>query len=261
MIPLETGVASDASGEKMKLVMVVDSETDNRLYLSMLLNALHYRTASVRTAAEALTMAAIAVPALFIFALRPEDPDVAELALRLRNNAGTAAVPFITLRRSEDRLAKARSLELGAVDCLDLPVSPETFYQAVQAATEARPRKCIRLRTILPVIVSDGWDSGAEQPYSLDLSEGGMFLRTTEPAPVNTKLSIRFDLNEQRTAAEAAVIYTCQTGRGPWQEPGMGLAFVRIAPEDRESIRRFIRDEILRGIRLMNFGGTAGTQT
>jgi hypothetical protein len=75
-----------------------------------------------------------------------------------------------------------------------------------------------------------------------------MFLRTVKTAPLNTKLTIRFELNGRAIAAESVVVYLCQAGRGPWQEPGMGLAFVRLAPGDRELIRRFIREQVLSSI-------------
>lgn len=40
----------------------------------------------------------------------------------------------------------------------------------------------------------------------------------------------------------------CTAGSGPHQEQGVGLQFVRIAPNDQEHIRRFIRNEVMRDI-------------
>jgi hypothetical protein len=44
------------------------------------------------------------------------------------------------------------------------------------------------------------------------------------------------------------VLYAFGRGRDLFQEPGMGLKFVRITPEDREFIRQYIREEITRGV-------------
>jgi len=168
---------------------------------------------------------------------------------QLKKNSRTAGIPFITLRSTDDLRGKEESLELGAADCLDLPLSPEMLYRAVQAATETKPRTCIRIRTIQPVTMDNMEASDVERPYMLDLSEGGMFLRTTKPAAVSTRFPVQFVLNGRNISTDVSVIYLCQAGRGPWQEPGMGLVFVRISTEDREQIRQFIRGEVTRGIK------------
>ncbi len=229
--------------------MLVDSDADNLFYLSTLLTIFNYRTTTAGTAVDALTLASSAEPSLIITALNLADINGLDLVHQLKKDARTAGIPFITLRRLDDLRGKERSFERGAADCLDLPVSPEMLYRAVQAATETKPRTCIRIRTIQPVTLDNLAISDVERPYILDLSEGGMFLRTAKPAAVNTRFSVQFVLNGRNISAGVAVIYLCQAGRGPWQEPGMGLVFVRISPEDRERIRQFIRAEVTRGIK------------
>jgi len=85
-----------------------------------------------------------------------------------------------------------------------------------------------------------------------ELSERGMFLRTMTPAPVNTHLSLQFDLGHALIAAEAIVVSSSLAGGGSIHDPGMGLEFVRISQKDRDLIRQFIKSEVTQGIAPMN---------
>jgi hypothetical protein len=80
------------------------------------------------------------------------------------------------------------------------------------------------------------------------LSEHGMFLRTLRPALLDTRLSLQISLNDRIIAIEAVVRSSYRIGEGPYNEPGMGLQFVRTSPQDQELIRQFIRNEVTRGI-------------
>ena len=47
---------------------------------------------------------------------------------------------------------------------------------------------------------------------------------------------------------EAVVLYVTNFGEGPFKEPGMGMKFVKISPEDRKWIATFIHDQLEEGI-------------
>ncbi len=106
----------------------------------------------------------------------------------------------------------------------------------------------MRIRTVQPVKVNTMPDDGLYGAYTLDLSERGMFLRTVNPVPVHTRLSLQLNMDGRIIELEATVLYGCQAGGGPYCEPGLGLQVVRIAPKDQQFIRQFIRNEVTRGI-------------
>jgi CheY-like chemotaxis protein len=240
--------ASDSSDRKRRFLLVVDSDVNNLFYTSALLKRFDYRTCTARTAREAIELTSSAVPSLVITALGLNDMDGLELMQRLKENPAFAAVPFIAMGKQGDLRTEMRSFDQGALDCLDQPVSAELLYRAVQAATETRPRTCIRLRTLLPVKENNSPLSGPENTCTMDLSERGMFLRAAKPFGVNTRLSLQIYLYGQVIPVEAVVVYSDATGEGPFAGPGMGLEFVRIEPKDRELIRQFVRSEITRGV-------------
>ncbi|MFZ5471906.1 MAG: TIGR02266 family protein [Myxococcota bacterium] len=72
-----------------------------------------------------------------------------------------------------------------------------------------------------------------------DLSEGGLFLRTSTPLERGTKALLRFQVGE---AAEVETRATVMWARGDGEEqpPGMGLQFEELAPGTRELIRRLV---------------------
>jgi len=240
--------ASNVSDRNSRYLLIVDGDTNTLLYTSMLLRRFDYHIYTTKTAKEAIETAMGAVPALILTSLDLEDMHGLDLMRQLRKNARIAAVPFITLRTPGDVLGERQSVELGATYCLELPLSAELLYRAVQAAVESTPRASIRIRTLLPVKMDNKTIAGIEGAYTSMLSERGMFLRTRSLAAANTRLSFQINLYGQVIAAEAVVLYSDQAGGGPHHGPGMGLEFVRIAPKDQELIRRFIRNEVTQDI-------------
>jgi CheY-like chemotaxis protein len=243
---------SDGSVRKSRYLLLVDSDANNLFYLSMLLQRLNYQIYSAKTAGEAIEMATAVAPSLVVTSLDLQDMSGLRLVQQLRTDPSIADVPFIALVRQGDLIGEKQSFELGATDSLHQPISPESLYRAVQAAVETTPRTNIRIRTRLLVMVNNLPLDYNEGTCVTELSERGMFLRTTAPVAVNTHLSLQFDLGHALIAVEAVVVYSSLTGGGTISEPGMGLEFVRITQKDRDLIRRFIRSEVTQGIAPMN---------
>jgi CheY-like chemotaxis protein len=249
---MDENMGSTASGghdRNSRFLLVVDSDANNLFYTSMLLQRFDYRIYMAATAEEALAMVTVAAPSLVITSLDLKGMNGLELIRRLAQNPGTAAVPVIVLTKQGDLIGDKRCREAGAADCLDKPVLAEQLFRAVEAAVETTPRTSIRIRTSLPVTVKNMPLVEVEGACISVLSEHGMFLRTLRPAPLDTRLSLQIGLNDRIIAIEAVVRSSYRTGGGPYNEPGMGLQFVRTAPKDREIIRQFIRNEVTRGIK------------
>jgi len=77
----------------------------------------------------------------------------------------------------------------------------------------------------------------------MNISRGGLFLKTAIPLPVGQKARILWKLaDDQEVEAEAEVVWSCQGGgsghSGMLMMPGMGLRFVRVL-KGQESLERF----------------------
>jgi CheY-like chemotaxis protein len=230
-------------------LLIVDSDALSLLHISMLLKRFDFQTETVKTAQEAFERATTATPALIITALELKDMHGLYLVKLLKKNPKTTNVPFIALRNPGDSLGEKYCFSAGAIDCLVKPVSAELLYRALQGGLEDRPRATMRFRTIQPVWVDTvPFDGGGEDIHTLDISEGGLFLRTAKPAPANTRLSFRINLDGTIIKAEAKVIYTCPPCKGPYHEPGTGLQFTNLSPNNLEILQTFMRNEVIRGI-------------
>jgi len=66
----------------------------------------------------------------------------------------------------------------------------------------------------------------------MNISRGGVFLKTAIPLPVGQKAKIMWKMaDDQEVEAEAEVVWSCQGGspgpQGGYIMPGMGLKFIR----------------------------------
>ena len=233
---------------RSRFLLVVDSDVNDLFYLSMLLQRFEYNISTATNAAEALKMAMIAAPSLVITALVLSDMPGLELIRRMRQDPRIAAVPVLitTADRTPDTERQCR--QAGASACLYEPVNAEELYRTVQAAIEPTPRQNIRIHTLLSVIVEGKPLDCVEGECASVLSEHGMYVRTLRPYPSKTRLPVQLVIKGRSLPVEAEVLYCHKFGEGPFKEPGMGLKFVRVAPQDQELIRQFIREELMKGI-------------
>jgi CheY-like chemotaxis protein len=233
---------------RRRFLLVVDSDVEKLFHTATLLQRFQYNIWTAKSAAEALEMAAVAVPALIVTAQFLDDLPGLEFIRQLNRIRKLGAVPILVLTRKTDPADERDCLFAGALTCLSMPVQAEDLYRVVQVAVEPLPRMNIRINTKLSVTVNDRTVQCVEGECASVLSEHGLYVRTLDPRPLNTKLPVQVNLAGKNIAADTVVIYSHQAGEDPQDEPGMGLQFTEISREDQMRIRRFIRDEITRDI-------------
>ncbi len=225
-------------------ILVVDNATHHRVYVSMLLQRFRYRVVEAATADEAMERIRTIRPSLVVAELELPRMSGLDLLCRLRENGRTATLPVIAMTSVSDRETETRCLRAGFCACLQKPVIAEELYRAIQAAIEPSPRSSIRVQTRLSVMVNNAPLDCVEGECASVISEHGMYVRTLKPHPPNSRLAVQFGLKGRMINADAVVLYSHQSGEGPFGEPGMGLKFSRIAPQDREYLRTFILNEV-----------------
>jgi len=231
-----------------RYLLLVDNKTNDLFYGSMLLQRFGYRVCTANTAVQALDMVSVAVPSLVLADLYLPGMNAVDLMGLFRQDPRTSSLPVITFAPAGDEAAEKRCLASGAAACLAKPLQPEDLYRSVQAAIESTPRSSIRIATRLAVSVNNVLLGPVECECGSVLSEYGMYVRMLRPYARNEQLAIELDVDGRRIPAEATVLYSHRYDDGPFKEPGMGIKFLRMAPEDREFIRDFIHNEITRDI-------------
>jgi CheY-like chemotaxis protein len=242
-------LSSTAMQRRNRTILVVSSKAREQITVSLLLQRFEYEVVSASTVAQALERVAETVPALIITDLALPGMSGVDLLHLLRQDRRTESVPVIYLVPMSDASSERRCLDMGAAGCISKPVRAEELYRTVQAAIEPRPRESIRIDTRLPVSVNNVPLDCSGDNCEIDLSEQGMFAPMLTTYPRNRRVTVQISINDRTISAEGAVLY-CQTpGEGHSREPGIGLKFINIAPQDQEFIRKFIRDEVNRDIK------------
>jgi response regulator RpfG family c-di-GMP phosphodiesterase len=239
--------------ETHRFVVVVDSDTNDLVYIAILLQRFEFQVCTTRSAAEALEMTAVIPPVLVVTSQEVVDMSGYDLVLRLRLDPRTSEVPVIVLTDVCDLIMAQRFREAGVAACLDKPVPVETLYAAVQAAV-SKPRKNLRITTELPVTVNGVLLRSSAGECATVISEHGIYIRTLKPAAKGTRVVITILIKNKIVPVETVVLYTYGHLQGLFKEPGMGLEFVRINSEDRELIRQYIHEEITQGVAPSSIG-------
>ena len=230
--------------------MIVDRSASMLLYLGMLLKRLEYEVSIAGNAEEALRMMDDILPSLILTDIVLPGMSGIKLIKQIKDTSRLKAVPVVVLTSETDPGLKDTCLRMGCAAYLNKPVEPEVLYRTLQTALETVPRLNIRLRTTLKVLVGDRSALGGAQrtEYATAISEGGLFVRTLYPQPQNALTPITIFLQDRELKTKATVLYHYTIGEGPFKEPGMGMKFVEISSDDKELIRRFIRDQISKDI-------------
>ncbi len=226
---------------KKKFVLVVDNNTRDSFQAGMILQNFGYSVTTVKTAEEALEFISIAVPSLIIMELGLPGMHGYDLLARIKKEPSLGKMPVIVQTSLPDIKVQDRCNEAGCVLYLKKPVNAESLYRAVQEAIEPTPRKNVRIPTYIKGSI-DGSGTGAE--FVTVLSSKGMFVKTLHPRPTGAKLMVSFVLNKKIIKVEAQVLYSYAFGEGPARDPGMGMKFVTISPDDQALIQTYIQENI-----------------
>jgi len=244
MKPSDPHSTTNNQGRTSRFLLVVDSDANDRIYLSMLLKRFEYNIGAAKNAGEALEMSSVVVPSLIITAQALQDMTGLELIRRLRQERITEHIPVIVHITDYTPEKERQCVQSGAAACIRNPVQAEELYRAVQAAIEPTPRTSIRIATFLPVSVNNiPLLCGAGECASI-LSEQGMYIQTLKPYPKKSSITVQITILDHVIVAESVVLYCYKNGEGPNKEPGMGIQFIRIAPYDQDVIRQYIKQEI-----------------
>jgi CheY-like chemotaxis protein len=203
-----------------------------------------------RNAEDALQMMEGNLPSIVAVEISLPRMSGIEFLKKIKENAQFRVIPVVMLTSENNPTMRDTCERAGCVAYLVKPVEPDVLYRTLQSACESVPREHIRLATSLKVIVGDGTVTGgaARAEYAAAISEGGLYVKTVYPQPRNALTPIQIFINDAVITAKAEVLYTYNLGEGPFKEPGMGMKFVKISDADRALIRKFIKEQLTRGI-------------
>lgn len=213
--------------------------------LSLLLQRFGYQVETAEAGSEAAARIRALRPGLAICDLVLKDMKGMDLLEMLRRDASTAATPVVFMTPPSDAAMENQCMSWGAKACIAKPVQAEELYRTVQNILEPRPRANMRIGARLPVTVNDVPLQCGNEGCLIDLSEQGMHLPMEKPASGKDRISIQLHIRDRTISTEGKVLYSGGTGS---RAGGIGLQFVTLEPQDRDFIRKFIREEVTRDI-------------
>lgn len=235
-----------------RTLLVVDRSATHLFYMGTVLRRLEYTVRSAKSAEDALKSMAEALPALVITDTALPAMNGIDLLKRMKQDQQLKAVPVIVHSSNDGPGMKEQCMAAGCTAYFKKPADIETLYKAIQAALESAPRQTIRIGTSLRVEVGDGTAPGGDvrQEYATALSEGGLYIKSLIPEPVNMVIPLKLFINDRVIKATAVVLYSSTKIGGRHKEPGMGMKFVTISAEDRAFVRDYIKEQISKGLSL-----------
>lgn len=224
----------------MKTVYLVDSSATFLGYLGLIVRRLGYRTVSAKCLGECRELVCEELPDMVMTESRLPDGSGAALCRELRSDPRTMAVPVVFVTTDSSPETRAAALEVGCADFLTKPVRTRRVFTVLEHHIGHRRRRHIRTTCRLPVEVRGGWGPG-EILETTNLGEGGMFIRTAQPAPIGTVLDLSFRIpgRGQEVQVRGEVLYTFDA-RSSGVEPGAGVRFLDLDSRTQDGLTSFI---------------------
>jgi CheY-like chemotaxis protein len=239
----------DAADKANSYVLVVDSDTENLMFMSMILQRINLPVCTVLGVGHALETIATAMPSLIITELHLKGLSGHDLMQRIKQDPRTSSVPIIVMTRELTPEVEKQCLQAGAIACLEKPIQSDALCQAIYQVIEPRSRRAnIRIPTRLAVTVNERPLDCVEDECATNLSADGMYIRMLQSYPVHARVLVQLNLHGQIVTAEARVVFCQPSSEGPAGMQGIGLQFLSTSPQGRELIRRFINNEVDHGL-------------
>jgi DNA-binding response OmpR family regulator len=233
-------------GRDGKTIMLVDGSATLRYYYGILLKRLAFTVMVAESAEETLSIIKDSIPTLVLADRAILESGGADFVKKVKDCNAQEPVRVIVFADREDASARSTFLRMGCSDFLIKHQEPGRLYQSIQTVLEPKPREYIRLNIPLKVTLGDGTVQGGVErtEYVTNISEGGLYVRTLYPRPKSATTPVTLFIKDRAIRTKASVLYSQTLTGGFFREPGMGMKFIDISPDDRTFMRRFIREQL-----------------
>ena len=226
-----------------RTVLVADDNQATNMRMSILLKRLDYFVFTALNCSDVMKKMTNFNPDVVLMSLRLPEMGSGTCLGYIKKDAKIKAMPVVIMGEKTDTKVMEEQLLKGASAYIFKPVTPTVLYQVVQKLTEKKPRANVRARIIFKTILT--YQNTKSVSFASTLSEKGVFIRTVNPIPIGTKVSISMDLpSEKPIELEGIVIYTVEFNRDEFVEPGMCIQFSNIDKDMQIGLRRFVEEQL-----------------
>ncbi len=229
--------------QRKKPVLIICHTSAGQMYLGILLNRIWYSPVLASTPHEGIHLAQKTPFSLVILDGDMDVPELTTAITLLRTDPSLKDLPLVVFLNKDNAELNQDLLSQGCSALAIKPLDLALVFE-VLARLSGQPRTSPRLPVKMRVAISEG--KPEKVLPSVNISEGGMYLRTLEPLPEGTVLHIKFSLPHDNEAIEvtAEVVRSLSLGSQFTMEPGMALRFMEISDVTMLKIRHFIQWEM-----------------
>lgn len=229
--------------EKSKKILLAD---DVELFLEMERNFLQRQDLDLLIAKDgrkALEMIRQHSPQLVFLGLRMPGLSGEECCRSIKEDASLSGTAVVMIAAAGQPELAEKCRAAGCDEILFKPINHDRFLAIVRHYLDLEMRTDKRLKAQIRVYYGPAPQKLLSE-FSVDLSTGGVYVKTDFPLPVDESLTLRFTLPDQQRMvscrARVAWVNPRENPRKPELPPGMGIQFVELSLEDMKSIRRFL---------------------
>jgi uncharacterized protein (TIGR02266 family) len=227
-----------------KNILIICRSAAGQMYLGVLLGRFWYTPLLTRTTEEGIRLTQTKNFSLVVLDGDLPDQERKMALSLLRSHAAVRDLPLIVFITTENAAENETLLAEGCSAVITKPVDLAMLYGTISRLTGLQ-RDAPRIPVKFRVVIEEG--TPEKELNCINLSEGGLYLRTHEPMPEKTVLHLSFSLPRSTETLSMAgeVVRTALLSVEMEAEPGMGLRFVGLPDEVLLQLRNFVQWEMI----------------
>lgn len=225
-----------------KNILFLDDSAFMRQTIGDLLKSLNYGVETFPDARDALERVKSTRFDMIITDMHMPDLDGAKFAQEVRTFPGCRFLPIVMLSSEKDNEKIAEAKRMGVSTFLPKPLNETQLTTMLEITLNQRmtPRVPLKLDAVLK---TPGASSSGKNTYTINVSEGGVFVETDSPLSPGRTVEIAISLPEDHRPlnCHSQVVWNISSPAPGNNEhpPGMGLEFLKI--DDDQRLRRFLQ--------------------
>ena len=224
-----------------KQVLVICRSNMGQTYLGVMLTRIWYTPILAQTIGEGILLERQNPCSVILFDGDIPDEDRAAAVAAIRSEPALRELPRVLLMTESVHTIPEALHPEGWAAVVNKPISDISLLYDILRRLSEEPRQTPRVPARMRVEIEEQ----APQRYltAVNISEGGIYLRTHAPLPENTLLHLTFTLplDPDPIRVAATVVRAARLGARLEAEPGMGLSFVDVSDATKDKIRNYVQ--------------------
>jgi uncharacterized protein (TIGR02266 family) len=227
-----------------KTILLVD---DTELFLQLERTFLQRSNINILTASngkQALDLARKHFPDVVFLDLNMPIMDGDECCRAMKNDPDLKGIPIVMVTTEGRPQDQERCRDAGCDGILLKPINRTEFVATAQKLLQLSVREK-RFKATIQVRYGQKSDKILHD-FSIDISSGGLFIKTDSPLEVDEMLQIGFELPNPRREVNCSAQITWVNSHLNLKKsalpPGLGLRFIDLSLDDLHAIRNYIQN-------------------